>query len=342
MSYAHAMRPGSGYGSDASGRSLRRLRDLGVTWVSITPFGFQRRAQDATFRWFRGAAAGFGESDERLTAVTRQAHALGLKVMLKPHLWLRPPDWPGSIEPQGEEDWQEWFRTYREFILHYALLARMTGMDALCVGNELEKTTGREREWRQIVAAVRAAYPGPITYGAAFEEVFRLPFWDALDFIGVSAYYPLVAERAPSPAALAAAWKPVADRLAALAAARGRKVVFTEIGYRSADFGAWRHWEVPDTAPVNLALQADAYAAFFEAVWPREWMGGVYWWKWFSHPNHSGPESNDFEMEGKPAARVVRLFYRAAVEKKSSRGGGPKRSAGRGPGWRTLDRPEPR
>jgi hypothetical protein len=313
MSYAHAMRRGEGYGSEASGQSLRRLKALGVTWISITPFGFQRRAQDATFRWFRGTA-GFGESDDRLVGVTRQAHALGLKVMLKPHLWLRPPDWPGSIEPQGAEGWPQWFRTYREFILHYAILARMTGIDAFCLGNELEKTTGREREWRAIIAAVRAAYPGPLTYGAAFEEVFRVPFWDALDFIGVSAYYPLLLERSPGRAALAAAWKPVVDKLAGLSASQNRKIVFTELGYRSADFGAWKHWEITSSAPVNLPLQADAYAAFFEAVWPREWMAGVYWWKWFSHTGHSGPDSNDYELENKPAENIVRQYY-------SSRGG---------------------
>ena len=162
--------------------------------------------------------------------VTRQAHALGIKVLLKPHLWLRPPDWPGSIEPQGEDGWREWFRTYREFILHYAILARLTGMDAFCLGNELEKTTGHEREWRSVIAAVRAAYPGPLTYGAAFEEVFRVSFWDALDFIGVSAYYPLVQERSPDRALLAAAWKPLTQKLAGLAAARGRRIVFTELG----------------------------------------------------------------------------------------------------------------
>ncbi len=310
MSYAHAMRPGAGYGSDACEQSLRRLKEIGVTWVSITPFGFQRRPQDATFGWFRGSFSSFGESDERLVGVTRQAHALGIKVMLKPHLWLRPPDWPGSIEPQGEDGWREWFRTYREFILHYALLARMSGMDALCIGNELEKTTGREREWRAVIAAVRAAFPGPLTYGAAFEEVFRVPFWDALDFIGVSAYYPLVGERSPGRARLAAAWKPVAEKLAGLAAARDRKIVFTELGYRSADFGAWKHWEVPRSAPVNLALQADAYAAFFDVVWPQEWMAGVYWWKWFSHPGHSGPDSNDYELENKPAESIVKMYYR--------------------------------
>ena len=310
MSYAHALRPSGGYGSDASEKSLRRLKELGVSWVSIMPFGFQRQPRDATFHWFRGSVSSFGESDERLVGVTRQAHALGIKVLLKPHLWLRPPDWPGSIEPEGAEGWREWFRTYREFILHYAILARLTGMDAFCLGNELEKTTAHEREWRSIIAAVRAAYPGPLTYGAGFDEVFRVPFWDALDFIGISAYYPLVQERSPDRARLAAAWKPLADKLAGLSAARGRKIVFTELGYRSADFGAWKHWEISRSAPLNLAVQADAYAAFFDAVWPQEWMAGVYWWKWFSHPGHSGPESNDYELENKPAENIVRRYYR--------------------------------
>ena len=57
-------------------------------------------------------------------------------------------------------------------------------------------------------------------------------------------------------------------------------------------------------------MQAEAYEAFFEAVWPQPWFGGVYWWKWFSHPGHSGAGSNDFELENKPAERVVERHYR--------------------------------
>jgi len=59
------------------------------------------------------------------------------------------------------------------------------------------RTTRREAEGRHITRAVRRAYSGPITYGANMGEVFDAPVWDALDFIGVSAYWPLV--DAPSP-----------------------------------------------------------------------------------------------------------------------------------------------
>lgn len=104
------------------------------------------------------------------------------------------------------------------------------------------------------------------------------------------------------------AWRPLVEQLDALSRETGRKIVFTELGYRSARFGAWKHWEVAEDAPADPRLQAAAYEAFFEAVWPEPWCG-VYRWKWFSHLGHSGPASNDFEFEGKPAERVVERYY---------------------------------
>lgn len=308
IAYAHSMRQGRGYGSRDSEASLRVLASMGVGWIAITPFGFQRASDATEIRW---SGQRIAESDDRLRAVAAQARSLGLKVMMKPHIWLRPPAWVGSINHQTEPAWAAWFASYRPFILHYAALAKSEGMDAFCIGNEMQHASLRDREWRQVIAAVRAAYPGPITYGATAEEVTGVPFWDAVDFIGVSAYFVLTDERTPSPAALAAAWRPVIDRLSGLSRRHGKRVVFTEIGYRSADYAAWRHWEITDAAPVNLQAQANAYAAFFETAWNEDWMGGAYFWKWFSHPGHSGPGSNDFEFEGKPAAGIVAAAYRA-------------------------------
>ena len=43
--------------------------------------------------------------------------------MMKPHIWLRPPAWPGSIDHNTDREWAEWFTSYRDFILHYARLS---------------------------------------------------------------------------------------------------------------------------------------------------------------------------------------------------------------------------
>jgi hypothetical protein len=86
MAYAHAWGRRSaarGYGSDASEASISILAELGADWISITPFGFQRERDDTAFRW---GGSRFSETDERLHAVTAQAHARGINVMLKPHV----------------------------------------------------------------------------------------------------------------------------------------------------------------------------------------------------------------------------------------------------------------
>lgn len=296
---AHSRTEEVRYGSPASEASLRNLVDLGVNWISITPFGFQRGEPSVRMGGY--------EDDDSLRGATRQAHALGIKVMLKPHIWARDEK---AMEAWTDDEWRAWFVSYEAFITHYATLARDAKIDALCIGNEQKHATRFESEWRRVIARVREIYQGPITYGANFDEFERVAFWDALDWIGVSAYFPLVDAPSPDRAALVKAWEPVVARLEALSKRYRKPVLFTEIGYRSADGAAWRQWELSRNAPLNLDVQRAAYEAFFEAVWPRPWLAGVYPWKWFSRPDHSSPRSSDYEVEHKPAAEVIRRHYR--------------------------------
>src|SRR5258708_4696132 len=99
MSYVPSWegRGAHGYGTPASLSSLRELRDLGARWVSLMPFGFMGSLNATQVRLL--PARGEGESDERLRVETRAVHGLGMKVLLKPHLWLRHGDWCGLINP---------------------------------------------------------------------------------------------------------------------------------------------------------------------------------------------------------------------------------------------------
>ncbi len=295
-----------GYGSDASGASLKRLSEIGATWVAVTPFGFQRTPHDTVLRWGGSRSS---ETDDRLHGVARQAHAHGLQVMLKPHIWLRPPAWVGEVAPRTEAGWGTWFGEYRAFILHYARLAQDADIDALCIGNELRGTTHREREWRELIAEVRKVFDGVVTYGAHADEVWDVPFWDALDYIGVSAYYTLSQSDTPTRADLVAGWDPLVSRFERLARRWDRPVLFTELGYRSVDFAARHPWRFDDTTPVNLTLQAEAYSAFFEAVWPQPWFAGVYWWKWLSSLDDGGADDDDYTPRAKPAEAVLHRYF---------------------------------
>lgn len=305
MSFAAAHPRHGTYGTPASAASLRELQSMGVTWISIMPFGFHRGTPELRF-----GGSGVWESDASLIAVTKQAHELGMKVMLKVHVWgrgeLRTESW-------SDAEWRIWFDGYTQMTEHYARIAAQANADAFCIGNEQKTTTHRETEWRRTIGRARELYRGPILYGANFDEVFDVPFWDALDAIGVSGYFPLVADATPQREQLVAAWQPILIRLETLSRKHRKPVIFTEIGYRSADGAAWRQWEIPRDAPLNLEAQRAAYEAFFETVWPQPWVGGAYPWKWFSYLGHSGPASNDFEFEGKPAAEVIRRAYTSAA-----------------------------
>jgi hypothetical protein len=302
LSFAAAHPRHGTYGSEQSAASLRNAQTLGVEWISVMPFGFHSGGPELRFGGSRT-----WENDEALAAVTQQAHALGMKVMLKLHVWGR-----GELPMQtwSETEWQRWFDDYGRFVEHYARIARDTNADAFCIGNEQKVSSQREREWRALIARARAIYKGPITYGANFDEVFDVPFWDALDWIGVSGYFPLVPDATPSRKALVAAWQPILAKLESLSRTKKKPVLFTEIGYRSVDRAAWRQWEIPRDAHANVEAQRVAYEAFFETVWPRPWVLGAYPWKWFSYPSHGSADGNDYDFEQKPAAEVIRRAYR--------------------------------
>ena len=48
-----------------------------------------------------------------------------------------------------------------------------------------------EARWREMIEEVRKVYSGRLTLAANFDNYHEVSFWDALDFIGINAYFPL-------------------------------------------------------------------------------------------------------------------------------------------------------
>lgn len=312
---AHIHRQGLGYGSDRSRETLERLRDLGVDWVSLTPFGYQPSVHAPEIR-FRGDRS---LGDSAIVREARAARALGIRTLVKPHIWggdFYEGRWPGDIAMASERDWDEWFRSYEAFILHFARVAEAARADAYCVGCELVQATRAHPErWRALIAAVRGVYHGRLTYAANwYGEYDRIPFWDALDWIGVNAYFKLSDAATPTAEQIARAWAPLEPRMEAVSRRFGRPIVFTEVGFRSVDHAAanphdWPEFD-PDPHP-NAAAQAAAYEGTYRALWGRPWLAGFFWWKYYTSPGGEGPEESDFTPAGKPAERVMARYYRA-------------------------------
>ncbi len=293
--------------------ALAPLVELHVDWISQTPFGWSRALDDPEVRLASGRHGLWGESDEGLAETARLARAHGIRTLLKPHLWVRGGAWVGELRMRDEADWQAFFRSYETFILHYAALAQRERFEALAVGTELVRSSAREADWRRVIARVRQVYDGPLTYCAAWNEAAQVPFWDALDFVGVQAYYPLRGDPHGDEAALRASWAELARALEALARRVDRPVVLTEVGYKSLAGSLARPWEWDTRGEVDYGLQAAAFRAMFEALARRDWFGGTFVWKW--HPGlparGTSPAryARDFTPQGKPALDVIARAY---------------------------------
>lgn len=311
--YAHNYQHGGmrGYGSETSRRSLEELRALGVEWVSLTPFGFMNALSATTVHHAGDHEA--AETDARMQAEIAAAHAMGLRVQLKPHVWIRGGGWRGQIDPGSDDGWAAWFDSYAEWIVGYAAMAEALGVAALAVGVELGSSTRRFPErWRAVVARVRDVYRGRLVYCANWDEAPSVSFWDALDAIGVQFYPSIAARPGASEAELQARLATHLDALGELSERVGRPVVLTEIGYKSALGAAVRPHEWPehvDRPRASPAEQARAYRAFFRAIEGRRYVRGVYWWKWFTDPDTDEEGPAGFSPRGKPAEAILRAAY---------------------------------
>ena len=293
---------------------IATLRALHINWIAQTPFGWQARVDEPTFRIVTDGGIFWGERDSGLSETARLARAAGIHTLLKPHLWLRDRadgKWEGDIAMRNEEDWKKWFAQYERFLVHYAELAEAAGIEALCIGTELEGTSERESDWRRLIGRVRQIYSGQITYAANWSgEYERVRFWDALDFVGVQAYFPLSQEADPPLQQLLAGWRPHRDRLAAFAERVGKPIVFTEVGYRCAMGAAREPWMWRTRERENRALQARCYEAVFRTFWGEPWFHGTFWWKWY--PNGTGAHPHEdavFTPQGRPAEAVLASWY---------------------------------
>jgi hypothetical protein len=285
------------------------LRELGVDWISETPFGWVASASSDEIRF--GPELGmWGETDEGLSRTADWARALGIRTLLKPHLWVRHGGWSGDIAMADANEWARWFASYEAFILHYARLAESRHFEALAVGAELARATEHTAEWKRLIARVRAVYHGRLTYCANWDrEVERIGFWSDLDFIGVQAYYPLANGDHPSRAPIDESWRRIARRLEALAHRTGKPIVFTEVGFKSQSGALAEPWRWEAAGAVDTLLQRDAYASMFEALWDEPWFAGTFVWKWHPSIARHPRDPRDFTPQGKPALAVIRRYY---------------------------------
>jgi ppGpp synthetase/RelA/SpoT-type nucleotidyltranferase len=290
---------------------IKPVLALGANYAAIMPFGFIRGLSNPTIihntnrQWF-------GETRVGAKQYIKMLQANGIKVMVKPQIWISQGLFTGRLEMASEEDWTTLEQSYSSFILEYANLAQEMKAPLFCIGTELEQfVLHRPEYWNKLIAAIRTVYNGKLIYASNWDEYKKVPFWKQLDYIGVDAYFPISENQTPSLEELKKGWQKWKIELQDLSQSENKNIVFTEFGYRSVDYAAKEPWNSDRSLKgVNHEAQINSTQALFEEVWKEDWFAGGFIWKWFvDYEKSGGLENTQFTPQNKPVEAIIRMHY---------------------------------
>lgn len=288
------------WAADAASDSMAAMVDHGVTWTALAYAVEQATAQSTEMPWDQAPTV----TQDEIVGAIRQAKAHGLKVCLKPVVNVSDGTWRAYIgffdwDVPGEPSWGDWFASYTEFILHAARIAATEGCEMLCIGCEMVRADAREDEWRTLIAAVREVYSGIVTYNCDKYQEDHVTWWDAVDVITSSGYYPI--DR----------WDAELDRIEKVVEASGKPFFFMEAGCpsRTGSPDKPNDWSLAGEPSGEEQLRY--YRAMFAACDARPWMRGFMLWDWppALYSEADAAANDDYCPYGKPAGEFLREKY---------------------------------
>jgi hypothetical protein len=301
--------------------ALRKLRDAGVDTVAVFP---EVTMPDITRPGFT-----YGEHDGPLRAFMRAAKSVGLGVFVLPRIespvfFVPPHPWRADIKMADPADWPRFHEDFLALVRHYGVLAREEGASIFGIGLEYRAAVRENADaWRKIAHAAKEAFGGPITYSANWDDYDQVTWWDAVDIIGIGAYFELVDDGLPDDVSHAAranqslppptlsrildGWRPIAADLETFSRRYDRPIFFTEVGYTTFADTAYHPWMWQSTRAVDPSQQALCYRALFMTFAGKPWWSGACLWRFYTDP--SAVEGWNYSPQGHEAERVMRAAY---------------------------------
>lgn len=293
-------------------QSMERLASNGLDWICITVNGWQETfASTVIFSLY-----GRTQTDEEIAFAVRKAHSLGLKVCLKPMVNCLDNSWRARIDFPTEEGvnyWEKWFASYNRFMLYYADMAEKLGCEMLCTGCEMAGMDKQAERCVDMISKVRKVYHGIVMHNINHGDELRFPWLEAVDIIGISAYYPVTDGVHRDADTMRANWAKVVERLRACHDKYRKPIMFAEIGVRNEQGCTAYPWDFHDRLelPLDEKEQSDFYETAMEATWDIDWFAGYFWWDWKAYmPSlEEAKDDRDFTIYGKLAESTLKKWY---------------------------------
>ncbi len=241
-------------------------------------------------------------SEQDVHNVCDLARSLGLKMILKAMVNCRDGYWRAYIrffdhDVPVEPGWGDWFASWSAHVKRVAGMAEDNRADLLCIGCEMVGTDHRADDWRQIISEVREIYHGPLTYNCDKYQEDHVTWWDALDIISSSGYYPV--NDLPRQF----------RRIQAVAEKEGKPFMFMECGCPSRAGSDLRPNDWRFGRELSPETQESWYQTFVNTLKQFPFIRGTGWWDWSAtrlYPEYAGMDDNGYCTFGKPANRIIR------------------------------------
>ena len=243
-------------------------------------------------------------SEEDVAAVCGLAKQLHLKVILKAMVNCRDGYWRAYIRffdscVPTEPGWADWFPSWTAHVCRVADMARENQADMLCVGCEMVGTDHRAQEWRKLIQDVRGHYDGPITYNCDKYQEDLLTWWDAVDVISSSGYYPIDDLSRNF------------ERIKRVAEHLSKPFMFMECGCPSRQNSEYRPNDWTYGRQTDMCAQQAWYQAFTACIMDFPFVRGTGWWDWPAtrlYPKEAAFDHSGYCTYGKPANEILQSF----------------------------------
>lgn len=301
--------------SDDNTEAVNNLVRANVEWVAVIPFLYQKDEKTKLVNTPENLEIYTRRDSSHIRAI-QDLHKKGIRVQLKPHLWMND-GWRSNITLDNDSEWDAWFASYRTNMLRYARIAQETKTELFCVGTELRTSIERQpKKWEILIDEIRQIYTGKLTYAANWHDEYEhISFWSKLDYIGIQAYFPLTKVKNPDLATIEKGWEKHIIALEAFHKKYDKPILFTEVGYRSDADATIKPWEWNQFFGAITKRKSDetqqlAYEALFRQTWNKPWFTGVYIWQWDNRTTEESAQTDlDFSPRYKPAENVMAKWF---------------------------------
>lgn len=295
-------------------RSQELLYELNNNWVCLSITNYQKRYY-STYIYADHLRT---PTDKDIEVFINNAHTKGIKVCLKPmlnsedNMWRAHIGFPDFNMDDKDIYWNEWFNSYKNFILHYAELAQEFNVEMFCIGCEMLNTEHRTNDWLDLIQNIKKVYKGKIVYNTNHDHEESAIWTNVLDYIGTSAYYP-VGGATKTYDEMVVEWNKVKERLNTISNRINKQYIFMEIGCRSIDNSSQQPWDFTENSSWNEEEQYNFYKSCLDVFMNEPNFAGIFWWNWSTFQYETRQEAlvdKDFNIHLKKAENLIKNIYK--------------------------------